>query len=99
MILSSETLNVEPTVASPQENAIPHESIIAQEIDNVDVKLNDLHIERGNLNSKDTDKSDKSEQDELDAPKTETQLPPPILVDSIRHEQDTSGEKISDDHM
>lgn len=105
MILSSDTLNVESTIANTEENIL-QKANIAQESGIVNDKTSEFHIEteRTNLNSEELEKySDKSEQDvrldELDVPKTETQLPQPILVESIQHEQDSSGEKISDDHM
>lgn len=80
----------------------PH---IAQESDVNNDKSSDFHInqEQISLNEEETTKeSDKSEQDvtlnELDIPKTETQLPQPIVEENTHHGQDTSGEKISDDH-
>lgn len=104
VILSSDTLNVEPTVPSTQSNVLQKPNI-AQESDIINEKSSDLHIEQEkiNLNSEETTKnSDKSEQDvkldELDVPKTETQLPQPIVEEIPQHEQHSSGEKISDDH-
>lgn len=105
VILSSDTLNVESTIANTQENILQKENI-AQENGILNDKTSEFHIEteKTNLNSEELEKnSDKSEQDvkldELDVPKTETQLPQPILVESRQHEQVSSGEKISDDHM
>lgn len=95
MILSSETLNVESTVAKTQENVLENGNI-APESDIRNDKSSDLHIEKTNLNSEETDKSG---QDVLDIPKTETQLPQPVVAEHIQHEPDASGEKISDDHM
>lgn len=80
----------------------PH---IALESDVIDDKSSDFHTDQEQINSnaeETTKESDKSEQDvtlhELDIPKTETQLPQPIVEGNTHHEQDASGEKISDDH-
>lgn len=103
MILSTESLNVEPTVSNTQDNVFEKQNI-AKESDIVDEKLNDIHIKTEGtfVNSEEKIKSDSIENEEIKLEqytlKTETQLPQPSEIKSTQHEQESSGNLNSEDN-
>lgn len=91
MILSTETLNVEPIASSTQENASEKPHIASEKISEKSSEYTET--ERLNVNLDDPNEVDSGykeidiEENEL---KTKTQLPQPNIVESIQFEREGS---------
>lgn len=103
MILSSETLNVEPTASNTQENVLQKPDFVP-EIDVISDEFSEFPIETERINeySEEISNSDISEEEfeiEKHVPKTETQLPQPNVAETLHLELEASGEKYQDDNV